>query len=245
MPVLMARDPLKDRSYFEERLRYNAQTLTEFRAIIADATTEPGHRRRLTHTVFRRELESLIARYSRGDSVQELRDAFAPVVDALADYQRDAGRMTHDFAHFDAYVHALWLVSLGILLEISDTVFRRLVDELNNEGRDALFDRLVSTRLPRPALAQQPMYPEPYEPLVRAIDARGNESRARLIRDFLDRYYDGMGDAYWYDSHRTDEAGFFGYWCFELAAIVKALHIDDTAFADNIYYPRDLVHTSP
>lgn len=46
-----------------------------------------------------------------------------------------------------------------------------------------------------------------------------------------------------HDSHLSDDAGYFGCWCFELAAFVKELKIDVTAFAGNPFYPRDIVHS--
>ena len=82
--------------------------------------------------------------------------------------------------------------------------------------------------------------PKPYQALLEAVNARG-EQQIKLIQKFLSGYYAGMRKTYWYDSHLGENAGFFGYWCFELAAFVKALNIEDSAFSDNIFYPIDLV----
>jgi hypothetical protein len=46
----------------------------------------------------------------------------------------------------------------------------------------------------------------------------------------------------WYESHRNNTSKFFGYWSFELAFLVRFLEVDDTAFIDHMYYPRDLAH---
>lgn len=237
------RDTFRDQRYFDEQVEYNARKLVEFRAIIADPGTAPDHRRQLRHTVFRRELEQLVARYSRGEPVSELRTAYPRVVAALAEYQAQAGREAHDFGHFDAYVLALWIVALGILLDVDDVTFHRAVEELDNAGRDAIFDRLVALRVGGRAPARALLYPDPYAPLLEALDASGT-TRTVLIRRFLDGYYEGMRGAYWHDSHLGEDAGYFGYWCFELAAFVKVLRIDDSAFAASPYYPRDLVHQS-
>jgi hypothetical protein len=87
------------------------------------------------------------------------------------------------------------------------------------------------------------MYPRPYGPLRDALDASGDEQSQKLT-EFLDGWYDGMEAAYWHGSHTGSDAGYFGYWCFELAAFVKQLGINDSTFADNLYYPSDLVHCS-
>jgi hypothetical protein len=53
-----------------------------------------------------------------------------------------------------------------------------------------------------------------------------------------------MTQVYWHDKHTIKGVGFFGYWCFEVAAFVRKLGINDEPFADNPYYPRDLVKAS-
>jgi hypothetical protein len=237
------RDRLMPETYFDEQLRYNEEALKRFRDLIASADTTPEHRRQLRHTVYRRELEQLITRYSRGEPIEALRVAYPKVIEALAEYQRQAGGSAHDFDHFDAYVLALWITSLAILLGVDDSDARRAVQELDNEGRDCVFDRLVALRSAGRTPTATVMYPNPYQPLRDALDASGDE-QTRLIEDFLARWYDGMGPAYWHGSHRRRDAGYFGYWCFELAAFVKGLGIDDRAFANHPHYPRDLVHQS-
>jgi hypothetical protein len=240
---MAARDSIKPKKYFDEQERYNAKTLDEFRAIIAAPATEPVHREQLRYAVFRRELEQLIVRYSRGEPIATLHAAFPRAIRSLEEYQQQGGTAAHDFGYFNAYVYALWIVSLAILLDVDDAELRRAVKDLGNEGRDALFDRLVALRIPESVPAATLMYPNPYEPLFHALDATGDE-RTRLIERFLAGYYDGMRDAYWHDTHLTDDSGYFGYWCFELAAFVKALGIPDDSFADNVLYPRDLVRRS-
>jgi len=237
------RDRLMPATYFDEQLRYNEEALGRFRNLIASPDTSPEHRRQLRHTVYRRELEQLIARYSLGEPIEVLRAGYPKVIEALAEYQQQAGGAAHDFEHFDAYVLALWITSLAILLGVDDNEARRAVRELDNEGRDCVFDRLVALR--SPSAGRTPtatlLYPNPYQPLRDALVAGGAE-QTRLIQDFLARWYDGMQPAYWHGSHRRRDAGYFGYWCFELAAFVKGLGIDDRAFVDHPHYPRDLVH---
>jgi hypothetical protein len=237
------RETFKDQHYFDEQVRYNAEMLEKFAEKIAHPDTQAAHREQLRHTVFRRQLEQLITRYSRGEPVEALQAAYPRVVDALAEYQQQAGRAAQDFQHFDAYVFALWIVSLAILLDVGDVELRRAVQELNNTGRDALYDRLVALRVPISDPAPTLIYPKPYEPLYEVLDAE-REEQTRLIQKFLKQYYKGMKRTYWHDSHLGKDSGFFGYWCFELAVIAKELKIDDSEFSDNIFYPRDLVHWS-
>jgi Domain of unknown function (DUF1911) len=120
---------------------------------------------------------------------------------------------------------------------------RRAAGVLGNAGRDRVFDQLLALRALVDGLTTTLMYPTPYRPLRDALDA-GSDEQARLILEFLDGWNDGMAPAYWQGSHTGADAGYFRYWCFELAAFVKELGIRDAAFADHLYYPRDLVHCS-
>ncbi|HUO55493.1 MAG TPA: PoNe immunity protein domain-containing protein [Rhodoblastus sp.] len=239
----MVRDSFKDERYFDEQVRHNDEWLAKFRTLIAEAEGAPERQRILRHTVYRRELEQLIARYSGGEPITALRHDYSRVLEALNDYQRQAGRDANDFGHFDAYVFALWIMSLAVLLDLSDDETRRAASDLDNEGRDAIFDRLRALRLPGPAPTENLIYPGAYRSLYDALDASGDE-RTRLILKFLDGWYDAMAPAYWRRSHQGADAGYFGYWCFELAAFVKVLGIDDGAFADHLYYPRDLAQST-
>jgi len=239
----LVRDTRRDARYFDEQVRHNEEWLEKSRGVIASPDTAPNQRRMLRHAVYRRELELLIARYSRGEPVAALRAAYPRVIDALAEYQQHAGNAAQDFDNFDAYVLALWIMALAVLLDVGDDQTRRAAQELGNSRRDAIFDRLLALRLPGQEETRTLMYPRPYGPLRDALDASGDEQSQKLT-EFLDGWYNGIKAAYWQGSHTGSDAGYFGYWCFELAAFVKQLGINDSTFADNLYYPSDLVHYS-
>lgn len=235
------RDPRKDRRYFDHEVEYNADMQQQFREKIAAPETIESHRRMLRFTAYRRELEQLILRYSRGDSSSRMRAGFPQLIDALEEYHREPGRDEGDFRRIDVYVRALWIIALGILLDVDQVLFVRAADALAEGGRDAIFERLVALRLPQTAAIKVLHYPDPYALLLQALESKG-AARDASIQQFLDRWYDSLSDTYWHGSHTSDDAGYFGYWCFCLAAFVKALGIDDHSFADHPHYPRDLVH---
>ena len=75
--IMSARDTLRDAAYFDRHLaRIEASIEPRLGARIADPDTTLDHRRRLRHTVLRRELEKLVARYSHGDPPAALRASF-------------------------------------------------------------------------------------------------------------------------------------------------------------------------
>lgn len=66
--------------------------------------------------------------------------------------------------------------------------------------------------------------------------------KANKLKIELKLWYSKHSDAYWYNSHKSSNNTYCGYWCFEIAALAKILDIDDTTFKVNQYYPYDLVH---
>lgn len=111
----------------------------------------------------------------------------------------------------------------------------RLVAALGNQGKDAIFDRLLDPT----KKTQRLIYPKPYAALLEAIDAIDKAQRDAKFNAFLDQWYPSMKRAYWYDSHELDGA-YFGYWAVEAAGIVVAYGFDDSAFRGHDDYPSGL-----
>ncbi|HHG83261.1 MAG TPA: DUF1911 domain-containing protein [Bacteroidetes bacterium] len=115
-----------------------------------------------------------------------------------------------------------------------------LVEHLEITGQDAICDRLIKVVIGTTIPTETLRFPAPYQHLLAATHSK-SEAESHL-KKFLSAYYDKLDMLPWHDSHLKQAASFFGYWSFELAALVKAFHFSDHDFADNIFYPRDLVH---
>ncbi len=233
------REAFGEPAYFDDYVAGATQSILLFEAKAKAPDTKPAHRRRLCYTIFREKLQLLIARYSRGEDNSVLQAMFPQVVAALTDYHSEDAYEPFDFQNLDDYVRALWLVSFAILFDAGDQCVNQLYLLINQEGQDALFDWLVALCVSGYSATSSLLYANPYAPLYSALDATDKE-RNRLIDQFLKQYYEGMRTTYWHNTHLKEQTGFFGYWCFELAAVVKMLQIDDSTFANNLFYPRDL-----
>ena len=63
------------------------------------------------------------------------------------------------------------------------------------------------------------------------------------IKAYLEKqWYKGHCDVAWYDTHKSDQMTYYGYWSNETAAAVKILGIDDSCLKNQQYYPYDLAH---
>jgi hypothetical protein len=240
------REPLMDQKYFDETVAYMETAAPRFEAKIQELDTKPDHQKKLLYKLFRDGYELLLTRYSAGYPIAGMRESFTTIVERRERHQRALGRLGVDFAAIDDYGQSLWLVSLAILLEVDASVFDRLLACIGNEGRDKLYERLISVRVQgRPAGAKV-MFPKPYQTLYDATIANESET-PKLISAFLKIWYPSLGKLgiYWHDNHKGPQGGgFFGYWCLEAAAVVKAFGIDDSEFRNAQYYPGDLVHSS-
>jgi hypothetical protein len=141
----------------------------------------------------------------------------------------------------DDYVKSLWLLSFALLFDVDQPTLDRLLRCIGNEGKDLLFERLVSTRITGRRAAEKLVWPRPYEPLYRAIGSSPAE-KPELLQKFLKSWYKSLKQCYWHECHKGPKGGgFFGYWAIEAAGVAKTFAIDDGAFRDMPYYPRDLV----
>ena len=216
------RTKLKSREYFEAAVKYNESVIERFGAIISSPGTGARHRQRLSHSLFKQLLEQAITLYSGGYDLDSIKQALKRAVDALEAY-RTLGGEAYDFKYLDQYVVSLWLVSLALLLGCSDTELGRMVSLLENEGRDAIYECIVGLRLRSRKQTTHVLHPDPYGVLWAALQAKDARARESLMLRFLSNYYESMKLAYWHDTHKREDPSFFGYWCFELAALVSGL----------------------
>lgn len=233
------RDTFKSSDYFQKSIAEKRHNIAEYQSLVGTSTLGKEHQTSLFYATFRAQLELWIARYSAGESIPVLRSEFPDVVESLAGYLQQECSEPIDFYGLTDYIQSLWLVSIAILLDASDDLLNRLLLLINQTGVDALFDRLIYSRLPQYSTANSLIHPAPYSPLYQALDVEG-EVRNGLIILFIRDYYENVEGVYWAGSHRERDI-FFGYWLFELAAFAKCYSIDDRSFSSSIYYPGDLV----
>lgn len=184
-----------------------------------------------------------IARYSRGDGVAALDDAFAEVVGQVA---RDGAELRANFGDgallfgygpgsIGRFRDGLILLSIALCLRRPDST--RMVLRCCERG-DPLIERLAqAVGVPRAERHAEPQFPEAFDGLYAALDAPTPAAAADALQLYLPLWCD----------ERMDDMGFkiadegIGYWCFEAAGVVAALGIDDRSFATEPVYPADLV----
>lgn len=120
-----------------------------------------------------------------------------------------------------------------------------------------LLDRIIASRSPERKIGSALLYPKPYARLLAAVDAPA-DSQASLLNAFVKHWYTEVRTGaksgsdpqavsyrhpYWYTygDENFDGGAYFGRWCVEAVAAVKAFDMDDSQCLGLEHYPGDLL----
>lgn len=214
-------------------------------------------------------LRLLVLEYSSGISIRELPQHFPGLLDAweLSNRLSDEVCKEHglktcrdwDFSlsNLNHYNWCFWLVGLALSLDIPDDQWQRLLALVGGEGEDVLLDRVIASRAPGRCVGATLLHAKPYARLLKAVDAP-KDLQAGLLRDFVDHWYAELKrpapknrkaptvEPFWYiygdpDKHPLEMGSYFGRWCIEAVAAVKAFGLDDSLCLGLESYPGDLL----
>jgi hypothetical protein len=236
---MMIRDRLKDVDYFEIFIKQNERLISKGHLTIKEKEKEWDvdkiKYKRLS--IFENSLEILIAMYSEGRSIDEIKEYYSTTV---LKYCKD-GWFEYGGG---GYTPMLWMLSIGIMLEINQPEFNlsaNLVKE--NNLNDFLLNKLISYRIPNWEMNTEKFaFYRPYN-VFSEIIALPKEQATKRLEKYLDKeWYKGNNDTGWHNSHKSEFELYFGYWSFESGAIAKIMDLDDATLKECQYYPYDMVH---
>lgn len=261
----MIRAPLGDKQYWEGRESKDQQWIERARKLLAEPSANPVYRPQFAFDVAKDSLTSGIRAYSQGRNVVEIATCFPLLLDAWEMSNSAAHEVcaqnnlqvcrdwTFELTDLSHYIWCFWLVSLALALQIPDDQWRRLIALIGEGGQDVLLDRIIAAREPGRVIGEQLLHAKPYSRLLKAIDAP-QEQQALLLLAFVEHWYPelnrrGKQQPWWYVygdpvKHPLEMEGYFGRWCFEAVAAVKAFGLDDSACIGHEHYPADLLHPS-
>lgn len=202
------------------------------------------------HRIFGKSLEMLISRYSKGDSIQEIKSEYSITLDLMVDgwdelavkfYQgRPPNRIMLDKYFLMPYNYMIWMLSLAILLKVSkkDTnTLKSIIEEGN------IKDRLIIMLLSSLTGSQTVQKTEEttYNPFSGLFKIDKLIDTERQMESYLDKWYKKTKLLTWHNYKPDNERYFyFGRWCFEAAAVTCIKGLDDSSYRDHPYYPKDL-----
>jgi len=176
--------------------------------------------------------------------------AMAPQVSDDARAHTDPRAWVFALSNLNHYNWCFWLVGLALALELPEAQWQRLLALIGGEGEDILLDRVIASRQPNRRIGQKLLHKKPYARLLKAIDAP-DEAQAALLKVFVDHWYaelarKGKDELWWYIygdpvKHPLEKGSYFGRWCIEAVAVVKAFGLDDSLCLGHEHYPGDLL----
>ncbi|SDL39138.1 PoNe immunity protein domain-containing protein [Pseudomonas indica] len=251
-----------DGSYWNHWVGFSEKTISKkLDALVAPAANET-YEAQFLFDLSRDNFRLLLRRYSRGDTIRELGRYLS---DALSAWERSnqlAERIccehnlkscrdwTFELSNLNHYNWCFWLVGLALALEIPEEQWQRLLTLIGGEGEDVLLDRVIASRQPFRKVGTQLLHTKPYTRLLETIDA-SREDQAVLLLSFVEHWYGelkrkGKDELWWYnygdaEKHPLEKGSYFGRWCIEAVAAVKAFGIDESLCLGHENYPGDLL----
>ncbi|MHA6848775.1 PoNe immunity protein domain-containing protein [Ralstonia syzygii] len=265
----MIRAPFGDRVYWEKWTTFSEKTVEEDLEHIERPSGNPVYRPQFVWDMSKNYLRLLLRRYSRGDSIHELAQYFSGLLDTWELSNRSATKICAehgldtcrdwDFSltNLNHYTYCFGLVGLALALEIPDVEWKRLLALVGGEGQDVLLDRVIASREPQRSIGQVLAHPKPYARLLKTVDAAPGR-QAEALLDFVNHWYPELKrpapksrkaptiQPYWYDygdpeKFPLEKGSYFGRWCIEAVAAVKAFGLDDNLCLGHEHYPGDLL----
>jgi hypothetical protein len=229
----MTRDKLKTEKYFHEFLLEDTERINKFESNIKLGIVPDNRIPAVLGKIFSISIGLTIANYSAGKDMNEIKKQFAKVIK----YSKQGWDME------SGYVELVWMLSIGILLEIDDEDFNQIIELVNTSNiEDYLIDYLIFSKDKNRKISNKIMFKNPYKTIIEIIESGTKNAEIRLKKYLSKEWYRGHKDSYWHNNHKSNYNTYFGYWSFESGALVKILGLDDSSLKGMSYYPYDMVH---
>ncbi len=239
------RDKLKNRKHFEKLLKELSKDKDETERLIPEANNNKRIDKVFLYwRLGQNGIYEIETRYSMDANIKELMQTY---LGSLVYFI--SGCEINDPIYFEI----LKRISLGVLLYISSEEFQRLVDYVQRvdvQARrsdwtpDLLLWFMLNSRMKEEEKrnhAERLAFPRLYKGLYKVIQAPDATAAKEALNRYIDKWYSLNSNAPWYNNHLKKNC-YRGYWAWEVAAVAKIMHIDDSDLKDNPYYPYDMVH---
>ena len=245
----MIRDKHKDKAYFDKYISLRDAAIAKR---LADVETFPNIEGRVdrAYTLVHDALISCIYRFSRGDSLEDIRPHVLLWIQAKEIQQRVIENTPTEFKKaceqytkvtLDTVYDALTMMAFSVALRFSPEETHRLLNAIGHAGKDALIDEAARALgdVNRP-MAEECAFPNVYAPLLE-VWRSAPEQREALLQKYISSWKKKISPIYWSNNLKGADGAYFGYWCFDIALVVILLNIPDAGLRKNQYYPTDLV----
>ncbi|MCV6610470.1 MAG: PoNi-like cognate immunity protein [Amphritea sp.] len=258
----MIRAPIGNFDYWDEWVKFSEDRIKEDLERISTPSKNPVYRPQFIFNLTMEFPRAVLRYYSRGDLLSEIPQNFDSLLDTwelsnklakeiCLQHNLETCRDWHfSLSDLNHYNWCFWLVGLALCLDIPDDQWQRLILLIGEEGEDVLLDRVIASRQSDRKIGTNLLHKKPYQRLLTALNAPENE-QPELLRLFVENWYKeldrkGKDQLWWYiygdpEKHPLEMGSYFGRWCLEAVAVVKAFGIDDKLCLGHEHYPGDLL----
>ncbi len=237
------RDKIKNRKHFEKLLSEEKEVIKQRNEIISKGNQNDIDTY-IYYAIANNYMNLLKITYSLGVKIKDLRETYIVSLQSFL-----LGFESEEPMYFDI----LNRVALGYLLNIPKENFKQLVDyvqRMDEQAKpsdwtpDQLLWFMLNSRLKedeKQTYADKLAFPKLYKGLFKLTQISDAQEAKKVLNDYIEKWYNLNKDAPWYNNHLKKNC-YRGYWAWEVAAVAKIMHIDDSDLKDNPYYPYDMVH---
>lgn len=217
------RDILKSEVYYKKYIDGEVARFQKFRKLYDEVVNEPKKQMRVAGYLANYCWNVLTAEYSLGCDKQEMMSSFKEYLSWAS------------ISRISNYAEYVDMLSLSILFDIPYEDIKGILDQ--QQFGDALTECLIDYLRTGFYVIKQSVDLQ----FSKAYDAFTDflaEKNVEEFNDFMNnKWYDLNQDAYWYDSHKSKENIYAGYWCWLAAAVLKMVGMT----SEGKYIPRDLI----
>ncbi len=239
---------VNSKDYFESFVEEKLDLISDSNERINSGILTEGQIPFAKYQIFLFSLEILIAKYSAGSSPDELIEDYNNTILLISDGWEDSfvkfksGNKIFDQYMLNQYCYIVWMLSLGILLNVANnerTILKSLITKGGIKDELVLFLLEALTKDQLKDKRNKTTY-KPFKNLFKSgeyIDIGKKD-----VKKYLSGWYNNTKLLTWHNYTPEEEKYYyFGRWSFESAAVVAIKGLDDTSFRNNEYYPKDLV----
>lgn len=234
----MVRDNIKDELYFNEFICKTENSINKFEGLISKVIKEKG----IEDVGVKNGYNILVSSYFID-------------INLLYSVGADIAKMKEKFLKLITYYNKMWtpeygyielirVLSLSCLFEVDYKDMAELEEKIISEKFDDYLVNILLRHIDNSwkLNSNDFIFTGIYDELKTIIENQGSDFSRELKRYLETCWYSNHKDAPWYESHKSKQNIYYGYWSFEAGAIAKILNIDDSSLKDTPYYPYDLVH---
>ena len=141
------------------------------------------------------------------------------------------------------YIELIKVLSLAVLFKVDKSDIFELEKKIISERFDDYLVNFWIKKIDSTWERKEETFEFKVYDCLKQILEKDREMACEELKEYLlENWYEIHRECAWYDSHKSNQKVYYGYWSFEAGAIAKILNLDDSSLKDVPYYPYDLVH---